>query len=52
MSQEEIDTFINYLDSLGPADMRDGTYDVRLTHAELEYIIDAVELSSKGPLYQ
>lgn len=43
MNKEELNTFVNYLDSLGPADMRDGTYDVRLTHGELEFIIEAVE---------
>lgn len=42
MTEEEIDTLVNYLDSLGPSDMRDGTYDVRLTNSELELIVETL----------
>lgn len=44
MTDTEIETLINYLDSLGPSDMRDGTYDVRLTETELEYIIERLNI--------
>ena len=46
MSEDEIELMINYLDSLGPADMHDGTYDVKLTHTELEYIIESISLNN------
>lgn len=45
MSEDEIETLINYLDSLGPSDMRDGTYDVRLTNSELEFIIESINVA-------
>lgn len=43
MTKEEYSTLVNYLDSLGPSDMRAGTYDVQLTHIELEGIVSALE---------
>jgi len=44
LSKDEIETLVNYLDSLGPSDMRDGTYDVRLTKSELEYIVESINI--------
>lgn len=43
MTIDEIDALINYLDRLGPGDMRDGTYTVQLTHTELQFITEALE---------
>ena len=44
MSKEEIDNLVNYLDSIGPADMVDGTYEVKLTKSELEYIVESINI--------
>ena len=47
MSDEEIEALADYLSDLGPGDIRDGIYEVQLTKAELDFIIESINLNGK-----